>query len=221
MKIIRIISIDGNIGSGKSTILEKLKEYYSNNNNVVFLKEPVDEWENIRDANGVSILEKFYACQDKYAFSFQMMAYISRLKIFKESIDNSNNNNIIYITERSLFTDKMVFAKMLYDNGKIEDVNYQIYNQWFDVFANEYPLHKIIYIKTSPNVCYSRVHIRARTGEEVIPLDYLINCDKYHDNMISELLSSNDKLVLDGNIDMNENNEIYNNYLTQIDKFIY
>ena len=37
------------------------------------------------------------------------------------------NPDAIFITERSLFTDKYIFAKMLYDQGKIEDVNYQIY----------------------------------------------------------------------------------------------
>ena len=42
---VKIISIDGNIGSGKSTLMGNLKSYFSNNTNVVFLKEPVDEWE--------------------------------------------------------------------------------------------------------------------------------------------------------------------------------
>ena len=213
-----IISIDGNIGSGKSTLLEKLKEYYKNYDNIIFLKEPVDEWENITDENGVSILTKFYACQEKYAFSFQMMAYISRLKIIKEALKIRNSNNTIYITERSLFTDKLVFAKMLYDSGKIDIFNYKIYTQWFDVFATEYPLHKVIYVKTSPDKCYSRIHIRARPGEEVIPLDYLINCEKYHDDMIHQL--SSEKLLLDGNIDMHENANIYHHYIALIDDFI-
>ena len=44
---INMISIDGNIGSGKSTLMGELKTYFSSNTNVVFLKEPVDEWETI------------------------------------------------------------------------------------------------------------------------------------------------------------------------------
>ena len=213
-----LISIDGNIGSGKSTLLENLKEYYKNNDNVVFLKEPVDEWQTIRDENGISILQKFYTDQDKYAFPFQMMAYISRLKILKDAFNHCNSNNTIYITERSLFTDKMVFAKMLYDNGKMEEINYQIYIKWFDVFANEYPLHKVIYVKTDPIKCYSRIHTRARPGEEIIQLDYLIKCNNYHDDMINHWPSQ--KIILDGNIDIHQNHTIYNNYLTQINEFI-
>ena len=112
---VQIISIEGNIGSGKSTLLAHLKE---NCPNVVFLKEPVDEWEKIRDENGTTMLEKFYADQTKYSFSFQMMAYISRLKILRDTIRNHPERPITIITERSLNTDKMVFAKMLYDSGK-------------------------------------------------------------------------------------------------------
>ena len=71
-----IISIEGNIGTGKSTLVQMLKDTYKNNNNVVFLQEPVDMWNTIKDSNGETILSKFYGNQEKYAFSFQMMAYI-------------------------------------------------------------------------------------------------------------------------------------------------
>ena len=76
MSIARIISIEGNIGSGKSTLLENLKEKYKDDNKMVFLDEPVKLWNNIKDKNGMTMLEKFYSDQDKYSFSFQMMAYI-------------------------------------------------------------------------------------------------------------------------------------------------
>ena len=69
---IQIVSIEGNIGSGKSTLLSNLKNHFNkNNNHVIFLKEPVDEWSNIKDENGITILEKFYSDQDKYSFHFK------------------------------------------------------------------------------------------------------------------------------------------------------
>ena len=83
-----IVSIEGNIGSGKSTLLAKLRETYADDANIVFLKEPVDEWEKITDENGVTILEKFYADQEKYSFAFQMMAYVSRLKVLRDALKN-------------------------------------------------------------------------------------------------------------------------------------
>ena len=124
-KSVKIISIDGNIGSGKSTLMGELKKYFCDNKNIVFLKEPVDEWSTITDEKGVTILEKFYENPSKYGFSFQIMAYISRLDVMRKEI--RKNPNAIFISERSLFTDKLVFAKMLFDSGNIELVNYKIY----------------------------------------------------------------------------------------------
>ena len=221
-----IVSIEGNIGSGKSTLLDNLRETYKNDANIVFLKEPVDEWEKIKDENGITILEKFYSDQIKYSFSFQMMAYVSRLKVLRDELKNikfSEDKKTIIITERSLYTDKMVFAKMLYDSGKIEYINYQIYLSWFDTFSEEFPVHKIVYVKTCPEKCYSRVHKRSRDGEENIPLDYLINCSKYHNDMLdmssSECVCKN-QLVLDGNIDIYENKKQLEIWSSDIDKFI-
>ena len=240
---IQIISIEGNIGSGKSTLLANLKTHFNNNSKVVFLKEPVDEWSKIKDENGTTILEKFYADQDKYSFSFQMMAYVSRLKLLRDAIRNIEDDvkNIywdhvdckynlpkdlkyVIITERSLFTDKMVFAKMLFDSGKIETVNYQIYLSWFDTFAEEYKVDKVIYVKTDPHICYERVGKRHRDGEDKIPLEYLKNCDVYHDNMLNK--SSNEcvccsQIVINGNDNINENKSLLQEWISSVEKFIY
>jgi deoxyadenosine/deoxycytidine kinase len=217
----QIITIDGNIGSGKSTLLGHLKEKYKNNKDIVFLQEPVDEWENIKDENGVTILQKFYSDQKTYSFSFQMMAYISRLALLKEAIQN--NPNSIIITERSLITDKMVFAKMLYDSGNIESINYQIYSKWFDCFASEYPINKVIYINSAPIVCNYRINERSRLGESGIPFEYLYKCDEYHNKMMQTFSeNSNIKILeIDGNIDIKKEDEcIMIKRLEDIDNFI-
>jgi deoxyadenosine/deoxycytidine kinase len=221
-----VVSIEGNIGSGKSTLLSNLREHYKNKSNVVFLKEPVDEWEKIKDENGETILKKFYADQEKYSFPFQMMAYVSRLKVLRDTLKNIKNDaedkNIVVITERSLYTDKMVFAKMLYDSKKIEHVNYQIYLNWFDTFSDEFPVNKVVYVKTSPDKCYQRIVKRSRTGEENIPLDYLTSCSIYHDSMLDKENPECvclDQLILDGNVDIYENKNQVNEWINEIDKF--
>jgi deoxyadenosine/deoxycytidine kinase len=219
---VKIISIDGNIGSGKSTLMGELKRYFSNNINIVFLKEPVDEWENITDENGTTILEKFYENPSKYGFSFQIMAYISRLDVIRKEI--KKNPNAIFISERSLFTDKLVFAKMLFDSGNIELVNYKIYQKWFDTFADDFPVSKVIYVNTEPEICHERIEKRSRTGESNIPLEYLQNCHKYHINMLdlnSESCICKEQLVLNGNIDIYQNKEQINEWIDQINTFIY
>ena len=53
-----IISVDGNIGSGKSTFVRLIGEHFKDD--VCILKEPVDEWENIKDRSGKTIIQNFY-----------------------------------------------------------------------------------------------------------------------------------------------------------------
>jgi deoxyadenosine/deoxycytidine kinase len=215
----KVVSIEGNIGSGKSTLLENLKNNYKNDSKVVFLKEPVDEWEKITDRQGNTMLQKFYGDQKSYSFSFQMMAYISRLAEFKKAV-KKNPQAKIFITERSLDTDKYVFAQMLFDDNKIEDVNFQIYTRWFDTFSEEFNINKFVYVKAEPEICSERILKRSRSGENGIPLDYLKNCDKYHNNMMFERISA-PCLTLDGNMNIYENSEIVKKWIDQIDKFIY
>jgi deoxyadenosine/deoxycytidine kinase len=218
---LKIISIEGNIGSGKTTLLSKLKEKYANNKNIVFLKEPVDDWATITDIDGVTMLEKFYGNQKEYAFPFQMMAYISRLALFKNTI--KENPGAIIITERSLNTDREVFAKMLYDTGFIELVNYKIYLKWFDTFARDCPISKVIYVNTDPQICFDRIKKRSRTGESTIPLDYLENCHKYHNDMLDATKDTcvcKDQIVFDGNIDIFQNEAHLEEWLDQIDPLL-
>lgn len=221
-----IISIEGNIGSGKSTLMTNLREHFKDNVDIVFLKEPVDEWAKIKDKNGTTILEKFYADQEKYSFPFQMMAYVSRIKelrtTVKEKMKNSSNPFII-ITERSLYTDKMVFAKMLFDTGKIEHVNYQIYLNWFDTFSEEFPVHKVVYVKTAPEKCHKRIVKRSREGEDNIPLSYLKSCNFYHDNMLDKKLATcvcETQLVLNGNVNIYKNTNQLDMWIEEITQFI-
>jgi deoxyadenosine/deoxycytidine kinase len=209
----KIISLEGNIASGKSTFLQYLEEHYKDHPDIVFVQEPVAKWSDIKDREGNTMLSKFYSNQEHYAFSFQMMAYISRLSILRQIVRESTNPNLIIITERSLFTDKYIFAKMLYDQGKIEHVNYQIYLNWFHEFADDFPIDHCIYIKTDPEVCHRRVNKRSREGENVIPVEYLQNCQRYHDDYIKTFQSI---IELDGNVDIYQNKDVVQTWIDSV-----
>ena len=180
------VTIEGNIGSGKSTLLIHLKEFFKKQNNirVAYIDEPIDEWNEIKDSEGKTILEKYYKEQERYAFAFQMMAYISRLVNIKKSLDLECD---IIIMERSMITDREVFAKMLFDEKKMEDVEYTIYNKWFDAFIGELPELFYIYVKTTPDVSLKRINSRNRQGESSIPLEYLTKCHEYHDKWLNNI----------------------------------
>jgi deoxyadenosine/deoxycytidine kinase len=175
----KLISIEGNIGSGKSTLIELLK---GSGLNCIFIPEPVNVWNEVKDLSGVGILERYYQDSERYAFPFQMMAYITRLSIINKTVKEFPDS--VIITERSIHTDREVFAKMLYDSGKINHIEYTIYLKWFDELSTV-PLDAIIYLKVSPEICKEHIMKRNRQGEEEIQLSYLENCHNYHEVWIN------------------------------------
>ena len=215
---VQIVTIEGNIGSGKSTLLEKIVARFETDSRIVFIEEPVREWGEICDEEGTPMLQKFYGDQKTYSFPFQMMAYITRLAKMKTAI-RENPDATIFVTERSLYTDKHVFAKMLYDMNNIEHVNYQIYTRWFDNFAEDYPINKVVYVKANPQTCHERINERSRTGEDSIPIGYLETCHEYHEKMIQEDFANMNVLTIDGNQNIRNNPEILEDWLKTIDAF--
>ena len=212
-----LLSVECNIGSGKSTFCKYIKERFSeeenkpDNKKVYFLDEPVSEWESIKNSEG-NLLENFYKNPDKYAFCFQMAAYISRLVKLKDMIKEVEQDAII-ITERSVFSDYNIFARMLHKTKKINDIEFEVYNKWFYYFVKDIPDILFVYIKTSSNNCHDRVLKRSRKGEDSITLDYLDTCGCYHDNWLER---EKNKIILDGNKDTTFHSE----YLDIIKNFI-
>lgn len=178
-----IVSLEGNIGSGKSTLLEHMRKRFSDSKTWVFLQEPVDIWAEIKDAAGETMLSKFYGNPSKYAFAFQIMAYATRLHMLKKLIQDNPECTLV-ICERSLEADKHIFAKMLHDDGTMEDVMYQIYERFFAEYEDMFTLSSVIYIRAEPEVCHERIARRSRTGESNIPLEYLKRCDDYHETWL-------------------------------------
>ena len=209
-----IFSIDGNIGSGKSTLIKKLKTKLKKINNlkIIYLQEPVDDWKNIKDENNINLIENYYKNQTKWGFSFQITTLISRIAQLK----NLKEDNIIIITERSISSDKNVFCSMLHNNNIINTLDYNIYLKWYNEFIKDFPVTGIIYVKTTPQKAYERVLKRKRLEEEGVPLEYLKECNNYHNNWLTQ--EKNVK-ILDGNIDI-EDYVLPTNWLKSITKFI-
>ena len=71
-----IFIVEGNIGSGKSTFLTRVKEILKDDVQVIY--EPLDEWLSIKDETGKNILDYFYSDMERYCYAFQSMAFITR-----------------------------------------------------------------------------------------------------------------------------------------------
>ena len=214
--MIHIFSIEGNIGSGKSTIVKNLKKRFEklDNYDIVYFLEPVNVWESIKNENNENIIQCFYKDNKKYAFSFQMLAYISRNNILNDVINNCKKDTII-ITERSIFTDKNVFAKMLYKDKSMNEIEYKIYTKWFESYSNIKQDYNYIYINTDVDTCSKRIKKRSRKGES-IPKEYLLRCKKFHDEWLD---NEQNILKVDGNQDNGESIKYYE-LLNTIIKYI-
>ena len=203
-----IVTIEGNIGSGKSTLVQELRQKLGKEMN--FLDEPVEEWLKLKDETGKSLIELFYADKKRYSYTFQNYAYITRMRKLMETKPDDIN-----ITERCVLTDKHVFAKMLTEDGFMSTLEDKMYNDWFDIFEKFATIDLVIYLKTEPKICNERIKTRAREGED-IPLDYLDRLHQYHERWINNI-DREKVLILDGNTDFNENPDIF---IKQIYDFI-
>ena len=193
-----LISIEGNIGAGKSTILENLEKHLDPAlaGKILFLKEPLDIWEQFHDEEGKNILQKFYANQHRYAFTFQVMAFITRLSLLKKAIKENPNVDIIII-ERSLCADKNIFMNMLHDDTIVEQIEFDIYDKWYDEYSKEYRVDAVIYMDSEPEVCGLRINKRNRDGEDNIPIEYLRKCRDYHTKWLIDTICSSNRIVSD------------------------
>jgi deoxyadenosine/deoxycytidine kinase len=225
MLIPLVISVEGNIGSGKTTILEKLEEHCRNSNQpnrILFLREPLDVWEGVKDPQtGENILEKFYANPEKYSFPFQVMAFSTRLALLQDAVRDCPDYVSAVVIERSLAADKQIFAKMLHDDGKIDDISYQIYENFHKTLCRDVELNGIVYIDADADVCKARVEKRSRQGESEISLEYLQKCKKYHDEwMDKEPDALRIKTNQDVTYDMSDETDQGNVWIKQILDYI-
>jgi len=213
------ISIEGNIGAGKSTLVELIKEVFDEIK-VEFVQEPVDEWLTLTDENGHNILEIFYNNKKRWAYSFQMNALITRLKRLEKALEY----NDLVICERTVETDKNCFAKELYDSKCINNLEWKLYNQWYNWLIEKTPSKPsgIIYLECSPTICNERIKKRERKEESSIPIEYLNNIHQKHEDWISNYKLNNNIpiLTLDVNPDYDVEPEYKNIVLKRVRDFI-
>lgn len=169
-----MIYIEGNIGVGKTTLLDSLKTYDFN-----VIVEPIEEWGDL--------LKLYYNDKKTYAFIFQMKILLSWIGKFM-TLDNRD----LYFTERSLFSGRDIFFKTTCEDGFVSTRDKLEFYECFDKLLNIKCIKDLvkpkayIYLKASPETCYKRIKQRNRIGEEHITLEYLQKLDLYHQNWINQ-----------------------------------
>jgi deoxyadenosine/deoxycytidine kinase len=217
----KIIIIEGNIGVGKSTFIKLFANQFKNS---VVVDEPVDLWTQIKNESGDNILGIFYSDIERWAYTFQSMAYVTRMMKIEDKI-RENKYEYIFL-DRSLGTDKNVFEKMLFDDKKINQIEHKIYNLWSD-FYNNYVRpetdNTIIYLRAEPEISFDRIKKRGRVEEQNISLEYLQKLHKYHEQWLNSNENSNKKkniIIVDCNkdfeLDIEHQNNIFNNIIDKL-----
>lgn len=190
-----IISIEGNIGVGKSTFINILKSKWDIDGKCDVVPEPVDIWKNLVNVDGKNILQTFYEDIPRWGYSFQNVACITRMMKMENIIKNTDSKYIFL--DRSLGTDKNVFEAMLYDDGQLTQMEHSMYNLWCDFYyqyVRPRTNHIYIYLKAKPETCNKRIKKRGRIEEETIKLDYLKKLNDYHDKW---LLNEPNTVIID------------------------
>jgi len=181
-----IISLEGNIGAGKSSFMKILRNKLADI--AEFIDEPIDEWLEMKNNQGQNLLDVFYKDKKRWAYSFQNIAYITRMKRIMNILMTSNKSLIIM--DRSLEGDINTFSKMLKESGDIDELEWQAYHKW-NTFFTDYIGKNIktyhVYLKTSPQIAYERIKKRHRDEESIIPFDYIKQLHEYHENWLMHL----------------------------------
>lgn len=187
---VKFISIEGNIGAGKSTIINQLREYVEQTNlknKIVFLKEPVDVWESIIEPEtGKNMIELFYENPRKWSFAFQIMVFNTQQKLIENTLLQFPEVQVV-VSERSVEAGRNIFTRMLECSNDLSSVEKQIYDLLYR--THRYPLYASVFLDISPETCYERVQTRARegeVGETGIKIEYLKKCDYYYRDWLIE-----------------------------------
>jgi deoxyadenosine/deoxycytidine kinase len=217
-----IIYIEGNIGTGKSTFVDLLNRYIdqleaNQKYKVILIQEPVDEWMKTFDSDGKNILEKFYEDLKRWAFTFQMNSFISRahkIQVEAQRFEEDSDFEPLFIVERSIYTDRHCFAKNCFESGNMTKLEYEIYCRWNDWLSDQFGLRPqaYIYLRCPPTENVSRIAKRSREGECGIPLEYLQQLHKMHDEWMATEKVSTPVLTIDATrnfLDETEMSEIF------------
>ncbi|XP_060043053.1 deoxyguanosine kinase, mitochondrial isoform X2 [Erinaceus europaeus] len=221
---LRRLSIEGNIAVGKSTFVKLLTKTYPEWH---IATEPVATWQNVQTSGTQkacatqslgNLLDMLYREPARWSYTFQTFSFLSRLKVQLESFPEKylQTTKAVQIFERSVYSDRYIFAKNLFENGSLTDIEWHIYQDWHSFllqeFATQLKLHGFVYLQATPQVCLKRLHKRARQEEKGIELEYLEQLHDQHEAWLihrttkphSESLLNTPVLVLDVNDDFSE-----------------
>ena len=184
----KIVSIDGNIGAGKTTMLNKYYQAYKQH--CIIITEPIDKW---RD-----LLQKAVQNPKKHVFELQRVILQHFKHVQKEInayIKNNKHKNKIVIVERSAMSSICIFAQIYLEKQILTQQQYQQLKAVYKQINIMYDLR--ILIDTKPHICLQRIKKRNRECERSLTIQYLQSIDENQRRMYNKMECTS--IIIDGN----------------------
>ncbi len=176
----KTIAIAGNIGVGKSTLVEFLSRTYG----ISPYYEPNEDNPYLPD---------FYTDMKRWAFHSQLYFLSNKFRIHQE-LDKMPG---LVVLDRTIFEDAEVFATALHEMRKIDKRDWATYRDFYTAILEAInPPDLMIYLRCSMRTLRKRIRLRGRAMEQDIPLSYLKRLDRLYDQWI-ESYNMGEVLILE------------------------
>jgi deoxyadenosine/deoxycytidine kinase len=185
------VTVAGNIGAGKSSLTRLLGER--------FRWKPY--YESVDDN---PYLSDFYTDMHRWSFHLQIYFLANRFKCHKLIVESSES----VIQDRSIYEDAEIFARNLYDIGKMEKRDYDNYASLFHVMM-EYlkPPDLMIYLEASVDTLVRQITRRGRSFEQGIQRGYLEQLNNLYTDWIDNYKLGPLLVIPSDNLDFVNKNE--------------
>ena len=168
-KDVKHIAIAGNIGAGKTTLCEKLGEYFGWN---VHYESTDDN----------PYLSDFYTDMERWSFNLQVYFLHNRYA----QILNIQEGDIPTIQDRTIYEDAHIFAPNLHDMGLMTARDFDNYSKLFETMTKRIsPPDLLIYLRAGIGTLVAHIESRGRDYEGSMSLDYLKKLNRRYEDWIS------------------------------------
>ncbi|WP_040224429.1 deoxynucleoside kinase [Bhargavaea cecembensis] len=153
-----VITVAGTVGVGKSTMTKALADTLGFRTS--FEKVDTNPY-----------LDRFYEDFEKWSFHLQIYFLAERFKEQKRMFEYGGG----FIQDRSIYEDTGIFARMHYEKGTMDPVDYRTYTELFEAMVmTPYFPHPdlLIYLEGSFDRILERIHERGRPMEQSTPVEY-------------------------------------------------
>ena len=166
-----IISIEGLMGAGKTTVLKALSD-----RGFTVVAEPVEKW---------SFLNKFYEDSKKYSLILQ-------LQILLTFMEQEFPKDRVVFVERSPDVSRHVFAEMLRSDGKLSEQEMTLYIDLYSKLSPWKP-DAYVYLETPVDVCIERQVSRGDSYE--ISKEYMLDLERSYNSFFE----TTERVIVDSN----------------------